>query len=429
MYTKETLSNGLRLITVPREDTQSVTVLVLVGVGSRHEKRGINGAAHFVEHMMFKGTRKRPTTLDISRELDRYGADYNAYTGKEMTGYYIKMNSDHLDLAVDLLSDMLLNSKFDSEEVVRERGVILEEIKMYNDNPLMHVPDLFEQILYGDKHQLGWSIAGPSKVIAQMPREDLVAFKKKHYVPSNMVVAIAGNVGTNGHSPVQKLVEEKFKFKKGATGKAPKAKAFSKNASSKNVLLEQKETEQVQMIVGMPGLSMKARDRFALTLLSVILGGSMSSRLFIRVRERLGLAYYVRSEAGYYSDTGSFSVQAGVDPAKAEKALKAILAEFGRMKKSGVSKQELADAKEHVKGKMTLGMEDSSALAEWFCKQELFMGTSITPEQRLKQLEKVTREDILRLARKLFVSNKLYLSMISPYGKEDAQRFEKFLKI
>lgn len=435
MYQKYTLQNGLRVITVPRDDTESVTVLVLVGAGSRYETRRVNGVAHFVEHMMFKGTKKRPTTLDISRELDRYGADYNAYTGKDHTGYYIKINSDHIDLALDLLSDMLLNSRLDERELDRERGVIIEEIKMYNDNPLMHAPDLFERVLYGDRHQLGWSIVGTDKIISTIPRRALADFVSKQYRPRNMVVCVAGNfsglrVGANGRSLVHEHVGKYFHYKNsGALHHSPTARRFSGFSSNRRILIHSKQTEQVQMILGTPAFSYKQRGRFALAILSVILGGNMSSRLFIRVRERLGLAYFVRADVSSYEDTGSFSIQAGVDPSKIDKAIRAIMKELSRVVRSGVTKQELANAKEFIKGKISLSMEDSSALAEWFGRQEILTGTIDEPRDRMKQLERVTREEVKGVAGKLLKNGKFYLSLIGPYDKSEAEIFSKLLHL
>lgn len=428
MYKKHILENGLRVLTVPREDTASVTVLVLVGAGSRYENRKNNGVAHFVEHMMFKGTKKRPNTLAISRELDKYGADYNAYTGKDHTGYYIRINSEHLDLALDLLSDMLISSKIDSLELDRERGVIIEEIKMYKDNPLMLAPDLFEQVLYGDKHQLGWSIAGTEKIISYIARKELTDFIAKQYRPSNMLVSLAGNFNGFSEEKVVALAEKYFRYKRGIP-KSPSYKSYTGNGTKKHVLITSKESEQVQVMLGTHAYSYAQRDRFPLTLLGVILGGNMSSRLFIRVRERLGLAYFVRADVSQYQDAGSFSIQAGVDPSKLDKAIKAIMKELMRTTTAKVSERELRDAKEFIKGKTTLALENSSALAEWFGRQEILTGKIASPEARLKQLERVTREDLLRVAKKLFQNGKFYMSIIGPYERKDEARFRDMLVV
>lgn len=416
MYKKRVLKNGLRVITVPRPDTEAVTVLVLVGAGSRYENQRNSGVAHFVEHMMFKGTKRRPTTEIISRELDRYGADYNAYTGKDHTGYYIKIASEHLDLALDMLSDMLLHSRLDADEINRERNVILEEIKMYNDNPMMLAPELFERILFGAEHPLGRSIAGTAQTVSSMKRSQFLDFLKQNYTPRHSVIGIAGNFNGLSEEKLAKRVESYFSFSQ----KSSPAKPYQRLTSfpSRNrLLIHQKNTEQVQLTLGMPGYSYFHKERFAATLLSIILGGNMSSRLFIRVRERLGLAYFVRASADSYQDVGSFEIRAGVDPTKIDKAVTAIIREIRLAADRGVSARELKDAKEYVKGKMLLSLEDSSALAEWFARQEVLLGKMVTPHERLKELARVTREDVHRVAAQLFRKRFLYLSLIGPFDQ------------
>ena len=417
-YYRFTFSNKARAFIIPRDDTASVTVLVLVGVGSRHEPVRFNGIAHFTEHMMFKGTRRRPTTLALSRELDRVGADYNAYTGKEYTGYYIKADARHTDLAFDILSDMLLHSLLDSRELDRERGVIEEEIKMYHDNPLMHAPDLFEKALYGTTN-LGRPIAGTPRSLARIDRAAIRAFMRRHYHGSNIVIAVAGNLQGKSPEHVARSIEQRFAFS--ITARSQSRAANVRGGEGSPVVYESRETQQAQVIIGVPAYPYRHRLRAPLTVLSVILGGNMSSRLFIRVRERLGLAYFVRSDVSSYQDTGSFSVHAGVDPRKTQRAVRAIMKELGRVAEKGVRKQELEDAQEYIRGKISLSLEDSAEIASWYARQELLAGAVETPQQRMRRIERVTWDDIQRVARQLFFRRSFHVSLIGPFDEKFVQ--------
>ncbi len=421
-YSYFTFSNKTRTFVVPRDDTASVTVLVLVGVGSRHEPVRWSGIAHFTEHMMFKGTKRRPTTLALSRELDRVGADYNAYTGKEYTGYYVRVDARHTDLAFDVLSDMLLRSLLDSRELDRERGVIEEEIKMYHDNPLMHAPDLFEKALYG-KTNLGRPIAGTPQSLARIDRAAIQEFMRRHYHGSNIVIAVAGNLQGKSPEQIARSVERHFAFSGGAR---PQSRAATvRGGEGPPVVYESRETQQAQVIIGVPAYPHRHRLRIPLAVLSTILGGNMSSRLFIRVRERLGLAYFVRSDVSSYKDTGSFSVHAGVDPGKTQRAVRAIMKEFWRIAEKGVRKQELADAQEYIRGKISLSLEDSAEIASWYARQELLVGTVETPQQRMRRIERVTRDDIQRVARQLFLRRSFHISLIGPFDEKFVQEIKR----
>ena len=277
MYSKTKLKNGLTLITAPLKQTKAVTVLVLLPVGSRYETKQINGVSHFVEHLMFKGTTKRPTSLDITKELDSVGAEFNAFTGKDHTGYYIKVAADRIELAFDILSDMLFNSVFDAKEIEKERGVIIEEINMYHDNPLMYLGALFEETVFGD-HPLGWLISGPKPVIKKINRRQILDYRRKFYRPANMILTVSGNFD---RTRVKKMTEEYFGQSRGNKTKSGFKEAVVKNRAVQVKLLY-KDTQQVQAGLGFPGLSLSDPKVFALYILAVVLGGNMSSRYSLR---------------------------------------------------------------------------------------------------------------------------------------------------
>lgn len=419
-FEKHTLSNGTRFITVPQDSTGAFTVLVLFSVGSRYEERNINGISHFIEHLMFKGTENRPDTLTISKELDSYGAEFNAFTSKDYTGYYIKIDTSKKEKAVEILSDMLHNSKFDEEELNRERNVILEEIHMYRDNPMMHIEDMLEEEMFGDT-ALGRSIAGYEKSMAKIGRKEIVEFFNKHYIPKNSVVVFSGNL--KGCEP-RKLAEKYFtccKSKGVATKFTP-----HKRPVKKQVKIEYKDTGQVQLALAFPALKYTNPKMPALGLLVNILGGTMSSRLFIEVRERKGLAYFVRAMLSPYQDTGAFIIRAGLNKENLDLAIKTILGELKKIKTKGVSELELKRAKENIKGHIILSMEDSSFLASWLGKQELLTDKTETLEERVKKMEKVKASDIKALANKIFDLNKINVACIGPI--KDKKYIENLLK-
>ncbi|MEI7749728.1 MAG: pitrilysin family protein, partial [Candidatus Moraniibacteriota bacterium] len=318
-YKKFTLGNGLRVILAPMTETGTVTVLVMTGVGSRFESRKENGIAHFLEHMMFKGTEKRPTAFDISRELDSIGAEYNAFTGKEYTGYYAKVEAHHWETALDVVSDMFLNAKIDQAEIERERGTIIQEINMYEDMPARKVGDVWEESLYGDT-PLGWDIAGPKENIKTFTRRDFVKYMERGYIGGNVVVGIAGNI-----DPKKVMAEVEARFGVVKTGVRPEFRKASDKQSAPGVFIRKKKTDQTHFLLGVRAYDMYHPDRFALGILSVILGGGMSSRLFIEVRERRGLAYRVRTEVEAFHDAGYLATQCGVEHVNLEKAIAVIL--------------------------------------------------------------------------------------------------------
>lgn len=421
MYKKITFPNKVRLITVPSKDTKAITVFFLFGVGSRYETKAINGASHFIEHLMFKGTKKRPTTLDISRELDSVGAEFNAMTSKDYTGYYVKISYEKIDLAIDILSDILLHSKFEKKEVKREKGVIIEEINMYHDNPLMYIESLFESAVHGGS-SLGWDISGPVSAIRKITKRQLLEYKNYYYQPNNVVVAVAGRIDER----IKNLIKNKFvnKLKVGQEIKSfPK---FKLNQNQPRIKLQYKDTRQVQLALGFPVFGYHDPRIYALHLLSIILGGNMSSRLFISVRERRGLAYFVRCFPNFYQDTGNIMIQSGLDMARLDEAIGVIVEELRKVKKQGVTLKELKSAKEFIRGKTILNLEDSSHLAEYFAKQELLIGKIETPEQKMKKYNAVKIGDIKKLAVDIFRNEHLNLALIGSF--KSAERFKKIIK-
>lgn len=403
------LANGLRLITVPRHESKAVTVLVLTKVGSRHESAKINGVSHFLEHLMFKGTKKRPSTLDISKTLDAFGAEYNAFTSKDHTGYYIKIDGSKLRLAIDMLSDMLQHSIFDPKEVDRERGVIVEEINMYRDNPMMYVEEIFEETVFGAGTPLGQLIAGPRQVIKTIPRDTIVEYVRTHYTADNMTVVVAGRIT----QPVRTLVEKYFS----ALPLKARRDRYVKHVAAQRqprLRIEYKKTEQVQLCLGFPALSYTDRDLSPLQLLSVILGGNMSSRLFLSIRERQGLCYFIKSSVSPYEDTGVFTIQSGLDSSRVPQAMTAILKELQQVARRGVTEEEVEKAREFLRGKIVLEMEDSESLASWYGRQALFHKKLTTPDERYRELLKITPARIQLVAKALFKRSRLNVAIIGP---------------
>jgi len=406
------LKNGMRYHLVPFEGTDAVTVLVLTNVGSRHEYDSVWGGSHYIEHLMFKGTKRRPNTIDISKTLDRYGAMFNAYTGKDLTGYYVKIASDKSDVAIDLLHDMLFNSLYDPEEMEREKSVIIEEIKMYEENPIMHISDILEQAMF-EGNRLGLDIAGTAKSVTDITRDDLIAYRDAHYIPSEMVVVVAGKVTKD----TEKMLEDTFGTVK--EGEDPESYEEIEEYELKDIPRIKRqykpELKQIQIALGYPSPKRGSDDEAVAALLSMILGGSMSSRLFIEVRERRGLCYSIRSSAEGYGDIGVFEIRAGLDSSRLGEALSTIMVEIEKIKDEGITDEELADAKTHAEGKTKLALENSSSRAEFFGRQELFLDDVKTPDEKLEELNKVTKEDVQRVAKEIFNFKKLSIAAIGPY--------------
>ncbi|OGN04537.1 MAG: hypothetical protein A2831_00755 [Candidatus Yanofskybacteria bacterium RIFCSPHIGHO2_01_FULL_44_17] len=407
-YDLHTYPNGLRLITVPMEHTKSVTVLVMVATGSRYETKDINGISHFLEHMMFKGTTKRPGTLDISQELDSLGAEYNAFTGKEYTGYYVKCAADRVDVALDVISDIFQNSKFDSKEMDKERGPIKEEINLYLDSPPRRIGEVFEMLMYGDQ-PLGWDISGTKENIDEMQHADLLKYFENHYFDKNTIVAIAGNIQTE---EMKKKVEKYFDNIR--DGKRAEPTETQEDQKEPRFKVEYKKTDQTNINLGFRSYSRFHPKHEALEILGMILGGGMSSRLFVEVRERRGLAYHVRSGVTAYNETGNFVTYAGLGNANLIEGLKVILTEHKKLIEEKVTEKELNRVKDQIRGAFVIGLEQSDDLASFYGEQELLEHKIETPEERLAKITAVTAEDILEVAKDVIRPEKLSLAIIGP---------------
>ncbi|PIU03306.1 hypothetical protein COT44_03725 [Candidatus Shapirobacteria bacterium CG08_land_8_20_14_0_20_39_18] len=422
-YNLTKLSNGLRLLTIPMPSVQSVTVMVMVNTGSRNETKEINGLSHFLEHMAFKGTNKRPNSLLISSEIEGVGGDFNAYTSKHTIAYHVKLAVVHFELAVDILSDILQNSKLGEKEIEREKGVIIEEINMYEDLPMRRVQELFEQLLYKGS-ALGFDIAGNRETVTGLKRQDFVDYLDKYYFPANMVVVVAGGVA---EVPAKKLITKYFNNnqKVGQLTK-PNDKFIQ---TKPELLIKPKKTDQAHLVIGVRGHAMGHPDRYTESILDTILGGGMSSRLFIAIRERRGLAYYVRTESDHFIDNGYLATRAGVDLKRLDEAIKVILEEYHKIAspKHGITVKELTKAKECIKGSLILEMENSREVAGFYGFQELLEEKIRTPKEIFKGIDKVTVEDVNRVAKEFFVPERLNLTLISPF--EDKERFEKLLMV
>jgi len=417
------LANGLRVITVPMPSFESATVMVMVAAGSRYETKLNSGVSHFLEHMAFKGTKKRPSAIQISTLIDGIGGEFNAFTGKETTGYYIKSSSNHIDLCMDVLSDMLCNSLFDEKEIEKEKGVILEEINLYEDTPARKIGDIYERLLYKDT-PMGWDISGEKDVIKKIQREDFITYMSSLYSADNITVVVAGGIDS---SKARQLTEKYF-------GKMSKFNTLRYNKvvesqTKPEILLKEKKTEQVHIAIGVRTVAVDHEDRYPLSILASILGGGMSSRLFHEVREKRGLAYYVRSHSDHYSDCGSLVSMAGVDPKRIEESIKVIIEEYGKIRnsKSEIRNEEVKKAKEFLKGHLVLELEDSRSVAGFFASQELLEKKIDKPEEVLEKIKNVTLDQVNRMAKKYFVESGLNLAVIGNFA--DGQRFEKMLEL
>ncbi|OGG14259.1 hypothetical protein A2773_06600 [Candidatus Gottesmanbacteria bacterium RIFCSPHIGHO2_01_FULL_39_10] len=419
-YQKDILANGLRVLSIPMPSLESVTVLIQVRVGSRYEEKNINGISHFLEHMAFKGTEKRPSAQHIASTIDGIGGEFNAFTSKDHTGYYIKAAAKNLPLLMDVLSDMLLYSKFDPVEIEKEKGVIIEEINMYDDTPMHKVPDLYENLLYGDT-KLGRDIAGQKDVIRSVKREDFIAYMDRFYGPKNTVVAVSGGIGES----VKELVK---KYLGGWKEKKVEEPDRVKDEQRKpGVLVHFKDTQQAHMCIGVRSYPLGHPDRYKLGVMTAILGGGMSSRLFMEVREKRGLAYYVRSQNEQYHDVGNFVTQAGIDTVRIDDAVKVTLGEFVKMKEKEVGDEELKKAKEYLKGRLTLELEDSRSVAGMLGTSELLEEKIRLPKEIMSKIDEVNATDIKKVAGDIFKSETLNLAIIGPY--KNKERFKKILSL
>ena len=419
-YGKKTLKNGLRVLTIPMEGTQIVTVMILVGAGSRYENEKEAGLSHFVEHMFFKGTAKRPTTLDISEELDTVGGEFNAFTFKDKTLYYAKVDAKHFETALDVISDIFLNSKIEAAEIEKEKGTILQELNMYEDTPIRTVADVFENLLYKN-NPLGREIIGIKKTIQSFRRKEFIRYLKNSYLANNTIICVAGKLNEK-----KALLAIKKYFSSMQRKKIKKFPPVKDSQCQPAVKIKFKKTDQTHFILGARAYKENHPQRFALSLLAVILGGNMSSRLFIEVREKLGLAYYVKTGIEAYADCGYLATQVGVEHKNLELATKTILQEYRKIANLKVGEKELQKAKDFIKGKSLMDLEASDEVAMFFAGQEMKKRKILTPGEIFEKIDKVTSTDILEVAREIFSQSKFNLAIIGPH--QNAKKIRALLR-
>jgi predicted Zn-dependent peptidase len=419
-FKKTKLKNGLRIITLPMKDTPTATVMVLVEAGSKYETKDINGLSHFLEHMCFKGTTKRPKASNISRELDALGAQYNAFTSQEFTAYYAKAQAKKLPQLIDIVADMYLDPIFDSAEIEKEKGVIVEEINMYEDLPHRHVQDMFMNLLYGDQ-PAGWDIAGPRENVRAMTRDHFVNYRNAHYVARGTIVVVSGNIKP---AVVQKQILKAFE--KISTGKKAGKLAVKESQSSPAIKVKEKKTDQMHLVLGVRAFDVFDKKLPQLRVLGALLGGGMSSRLFHRMREVMGICYYVHASSDEYTDHGVFTISAGVDKTRLLEAVKAILEECRLLMNEPVPADELRKVKDYIIGNALLNLESSDAVANYLGIQEVLKGDIKKPNEFSAQIEKVTAKDIQKIARDIFKDKNLNLAVVGDV--KDRTALESVLK-
>ncbi len=406
------LPNGVRSILTPIKNSKAVTILILVGAGSKYEDKRINGISHFLEHMYFKGTKKRPNPKMVAESIDKIGGEYNAFTGDEYTGYYAKVASHHFNLALDWVSDIFLNSKLPGKEIAKEKGVITEEINMIKDHPMSHLSEIWMKLLYGDQ-PAGRSIAGTKETVSGITRKDLIDYMEKSYTSDNTIISIAGSID---EKKTKKLVADYFSRVK-KRGK-PIKEGVIENQKEPAFVLEKRKTDQAHISLGVRSYNLFHVDRYVLNVIETILGKMMSSRLFIKIREELGLAYYIKTDVDLTTDTGFLTTKAGVDINKIEKAIKAIVEEYKKISKIKVSESELKKAKENIKGRAALGLESSDSQAIFYATQGLLQEEILTPSEIFKKIDQVSAQDVLRVSKDIFKPEKINLAVLGPIDKK-----------
>jgi predicted Zn-dependent peptidase len=417
---KDTLKNGLGVITIPHKDNPAVTVLVMVEAGSKYETKKISGLSHFLEHMCFKGTVKRPKAIDISRELDTIGSQYNAFTGQEFTGYWAKAHPKHLSKLIEVVSDLYLNPTFPAREIEREKGVIVEEINMYEDMPQRHVLDLFMSLLYGDQ-PAGWNVAGTKETVRKMKRQDFISYRDKNYLANTTTLIVSGNFERR---TALGEIEKAFKTLKRERRK--NKLPVKERQKEPGILLKKKDTDQTHIVLGVRTFSVLSSKIPALKVLNTVLGGGMSSRLFQKLREEMGVGYYVKSFSDEYTDHGYLSVVAGVDRKRVEEVVQVIIEEFRKLKTDLVPASELRKAKDYLSGNLYLGLETSDAVAEFFGIQEVLKHSLKTPDEMVKEVRKISSSDVKKVAREIFKKSEINLAAI---GRDlSRERLKKVLQ-
>jgi predicted Zn-dependent peptidase len=418
IFEKARLGNGIRVVAAPMPQVGSVSCFVMLAAGSRYETAESQGIAHFTEHMFFKGTERRPSARAISAEIDAIGGEFNAFTAKELTGYYVRCSTETRDVALDVLTDMLLHSRFEPAEIEREKGVILEEMNVYLDTPQRYVGNVYDRLLYADQ-PLGWDILGTRETIEAATRETFTSYLDTWYRPERIVLGVAGRLG---EGLAERLEELLGGLEQRDTG-APSPVELPPDGAP--VLVHEKASEQAHLVLGVRGYPIGHPNRYALQLLSVVLGAGMSSRLFTEVRERRGLGYYVHAGATAYTDAGTFYASAGVDVSRVDEAITTILGELRKIAAEPVPADELEKARGYAKGRFVLRLESPQGAIQYGLRREVLEGEIEEPDDLLRQLDEVTVEDVQRVARDLFDGKRLYLALVGPF--DDPAHFEELL--
>ncbi len=420
-YEKHVLPNGLRLLTISDQSLPTVTVMALVEAGSKYERKEVNGISHFLEHMCFKGTTKRPGPRLIAEELDSLGAQYNAFTGQEYTGYYAKVARGKEAKALEIVTDLYQNPLFDEGEINRERGVIIEEMNMYEDIPSRRVQDDILALMYGDQ-PAGWTILGESAVIGRVTREDFLHYRGEHYLPQSTIMVVAGACDPKA---ICAQVEELTRSL--PAGEKVAKVSVSTDQDTPRATVRFKQSDQSHVVVGWHGYALGDDRAYATRVLTTILGGTMSSRLWQKVREELGAAYYVRASHDAYSDHGVFQISAGLDTDRLPLVLSAMIGEVCRLVKEGVTDEELTRARDSITGTFVMGLERSDDLAEYYGLHEVVMGEMLAPEEFIARINAVTKEECTTVAQEIFVNEHANCAIIGPH--KDAEQFVPLLTL
>ncbi|MDP3902072.1 MAG: pitrilysin family protein [bacterium] len=423
-FEKRKLPNGLRVILAPFAGTEAATLLALIKTGSRNETKRISGISHFLEHMFFKGTKSRPEAGMVHKELDIIGADHNAFTSKETTGFWVKTAGKDFNVAIDIVSDILTEPLFKEEEMDKEKKVIFQEIDMYEDMPSRKVHDVLERLLYGD-NPVGWNIAGGKETVAKISRSDLLRYEKENYVAGNMLVVAAGNINKN--EVFEKIKKEFGGMRRGAAKSFKKFRMVQKEPA---VDIVNKKTDQAHLTMAIRGYDMRDDKKYALNLLSVILGGNISSRLFSEIREKMGLAYYIYAWGDQYQDCGYLGIAAGVPNEELQNATGRIVSIIKDIKDNGVSEDELKDAKSYLRGQMSLKFEGSEEIASFVAGQEMFYNKIKQPHDILRKIEKLTAKNLSDVAKEIFTPERISMAAIGNVKNSDKDRdiYKKILK-
>jgi predicted Zn-dependent peptidase len=421
VFERQTLPNGLRVLTAPMDHAQSVSCFIMLAAGSRYETFETSGIAHFAEHMFFKGTENRPTARDIGSEIDGIGGEFNAFTGKEYTGYYVRCAGEHRSIALDVLVDMLRHSKFDPDEIEREKGVIVEEMNMYFDTPRDYISGVYDSLLYGDQ-PLGWDIIGRKETVRGATRDTFLGYVDRWYKPARMVVGVAGMIGDGLEDELTRLLGD---LEPEETS-SPAPVTVPENGAPR-VKIHTKTSDQAHLCLGVPSYPLVHPERYALQVLATVLGTGMSSRLFTEVRERRGLAYYIYAINHSYTDAGSLFAQAGVDIERIDEAITTIVAELRKIVDEAVPADELEKSRNVAKGRFVLQTESPHGLVMFGLRREVLEGRASEPEEVLEGLDAVTAEDVQRVAQDVLARNALNLALIGPFEQDRQEHFEQLL--